>query len=134
MPSSPKTPKPSGAKKADKVTKTVSDIFAKIQAKTGVNKKKVDEWQKKWLAMPEKRTKYEHLKDLPEVVGEELFAVTNDIIDFIQKEEGGKSVALKGLKEEGGKFAKQSLDFLKKQYKKGKEFIEKEVKPKPPKK
>jgi hypothetical protein len=37
------------------------DIFAKIQAKTGVDNKKIDEWQKKWLLLPEHRTKYEHL-------------------------------------------------------------------------
>ena len=134
MTSSQKPTKPSGAKKPDQVAKTVSDIFAKIQAKTKVDNKKVDEWQKKWLAMPEKRTKYKHLEDVPQIAGEELFAMCNDVIDFIQKQEGGKSTALKKLKEKGGVFFKQSLDFLKQQYKKGKEFIEKEAKAKPPKK
>ena len=134
MPSSKKTQKPLDSKKPDQVTKTVSDIFAKIQAKTKIDNKKVDEWQKKWLAMPEKRAKYEHLKDAPEIVGEELFAMCNDIIDFIQKQEGGKSTVFKKLKVKGGVFFKQSLDFLKQQYKKGKEFIEKETKAKPPKK
>ena len=40
MPPAQKTPKPSGTKKPDQVTKTVSDIFAKIQAKTKVDNKK----------------------------------------------------------------------------------------------
>ncbi len=130
----PPPQKPSGAKKPDQVTKTVSDIFAKIQAKTKVDNKKVDEWQKKWLTMPEKRTKYKHLEDAPQIAGEELFAMCNDIIDFIQKQEGGKSTVPKKLKAKGGLFFKQSLDFLKQQYKKSKEFIKKETKAKPPKK
>jgi hypothetical protein len=96
------------------VTKTAGDIFNKIQAKTGVDNKKIDEWQKKWLAVPENRTKYEHLKDAPAVMGEELFAMFNDIVDFVQREEGGKSHVFKKLKEEGGAFLHHPIEYLQK--------------------
>ena len=107
------------------VTKAAGDIFAKIQTKTGINNKKVDEWQKKWLAIPENRTKYEHLKDVPVVMGEELFAMFNDIIDFVQREEGGKSNVFKRLKKEGSSFLHHPLDFLKQKYQTGKAVVEK---------
>ena len=61
-------------------------------------KDKVDAWQKKWLEVPANRKKYEKLSDAPEVVGEELTAIVNDIIDFAQGEETGKSGLFKKLK------------------------------------
>lgn len=86
--------------KESPAVKTAMDIFAQIKTKIStIDDKKVDEWQKKWLAMPEKRAKYGNIKDAPTVVGEELFAMTNDIIDFIQKQEGGKSLVFKKIKE-----------------------------------
>jgi hypothetical protein len=69
--------------------KTVNDTFDKLKAH--FDKKKVDEWQKKWLAMPKNRKKYEKITDAPEVVGEEAVAIVNDIVDFAQGEEGGQS-------------------------------------------
>ena len=75
--------------------------------------------------MPEHRTKYEHLKDAPVVMGEELFAMFNDIVNFVQREESGKSNVFKKLKEEGGSFLHHPLDFLKQKYKTGKAVIEK---------
>lgn len=68
---------------ANKVSKAAGEIFGKLMAH--LEPKKVDEWQKKWLAVPEHRKKYEKITDAPEVVGEELLEMTNDIIDFIQK-------------------------------------------------
>jgi len=95
------------------VAKTASGIFNQIQTKTGIENKKINEWQSKWLQLPEQRTKYEHLKDAPSVVGEELFAMVNDIINFIQKEEGGKSIIFKKIKEKTKDFVKNPFEFLK---------------------
>jgi len=110
------SPKPHPAEK------TAAGIFAQIQAKTGLDNKKIDEWQKKWISIPEKRTKYEHLKDAPNVVGEEVYAMANDIIDFIQKEEGGKSVIFKKIKESVGSFIHNPGGFLKQKVEEGKKF------------
>lgn len=68
---------------AERVTKAAGSIFGKLMGH--LDQKKVDDWQKKWLAVPENRKKYETIKDAPEVVGEELLEMTNDIIDFVQK-------------------------------------------------
>jgi hypothetical protein len=70
-------------------TKTADDVFKKL--KGHFDSKKVDEWQKKWLAVPENRKKYKKVTDAPGVVGEELVAMVNDIVDFAQGEEAGKS-------------------------------------------
>jgi len=107
--------------KNNAVTKSASDIFAKIQAKTGINNEKVEKWQQAWLAMPEKRTKYEHLQDAPKVVGEELLAMTNDIVDFIQGQEGGHSEVMKKIKTEGAEFIHHPIDFIKGKMQRGKE-------------
>lgn len=94
------------------VTKTAADIFAKVKAKTGVSNEKVDAWQKSWLAMPKNRKKYEHLQDAPKVVGEELVAMSNDIIDFVQGEHGAQSQVFSKLKEEGSSFFKHPVDYI----------------------
>lgn len=105
--------------------KTAEGIFAQIQAKTGLDNKKIDEWQKKWISLPEKRTKYEHLKDAPDVVGEEVYAIANDIIDFIQREEGGKSVIFKNIKEGVGSFIHNPGGYLKEKAAQLKGMVEK---------
>ncbi|MBN2306475.1 hypothetical protein JXD20_00660 [Candidatus Peregrinibacteria bacterium] len=89
-----------GVKKA---AKTVDDVFGKL--KKHFEPVKVDAWQKKWLEVPANRKKYEKLSDAPEVVGEELTAIVNDIIDFAQGEETGKSGFLKKMKGIFGKAA-----------------------------
>ncbi len=119
MPTKKSDPKKAAKKAKDKlqhnaVAKTAKDIFGKIKNKTDIDNKKVDAWQKKWLAVPKNRTKYEHLKDAPAVVGEELFAMTNDIIDFVQREEGGKSHVFKSLKEKGAAFLHHPIEYLQK--------------------
>ena len=68
---------------AERVSKAAGGVFKKLMGH--LDQKKIDAWQKKWLAMPENRKKYETIKDAPEVVGEELLEMTNDIIDFVQK-------------------------------------------------
>ena len=103
------------------VQKASVDIFAKIKEVSGASSKKVDEWQKTWLAMPETRRKYAHLTDTPEVVGEELLAITNDVINFIQKQEGGQSVVFKKIKAGLGKLFKTPIDYFKAVYKKNQE-------------
>jgi len=106
------------------VKKASEDIFAKIKAKTGLSNEKVDAWQKNWFIMPATRKKYEHLTDAPQVAGEELFAMTNDIIDFVQRQPGGQSVVFKKLKEQGAEFLHNPKDYLKSKYQKGKGFFE----------
>jgi hypothetical protein len=106
------------------VKKASEDIFAKIKAKTGLSDEKVDAFQKNWFKMPATRKKYEHLKDAPQVAGEELFAMTNDIIDFIQRQPGGQSVVFKKIKEQGAEFLHNPKDYLKSKYQKGKGFFE----------
>ncbi len=98
-----------GAKEgADKAAKAAGDTFDKLKAH--FEPKKVDEWQKKWLATPENRKKYAKASDAPEVVGEELTAMVNDIVDFAQGQEGGKSHLFAKVKGSlGGLFGKAKV-------------------------
>lgn len=93
---SAKTPVVRAQEGADKVTKKAEEVFGNL--KKHFEPRKVDEWQKKWLAVPANRKKYEKLQDAPEVVGEELMAMANDIIDFAQGEETGKSNLFKKVR------------------------------------
>lgn len=102
------------------VTQAAGNVFGKIKAKTGIDAKKVDAWQAKWIALPENRKKYEHLTDVPEVLGEEIFAMTNDIVDFCQGQEGGKSHVFNSIKENVGGFLKHPVAFLKQKGEEGK--------------
>ena len=104
----------------NQITKAASDVFAKIKARTGINQKKVDAWKKSWLAMPKTKKKYEHLQDAPQVVGEELLAMSNDIVDFVQGKGGGHSDVFKGMKAEFSSMFKDPLGFFKAKLEKGK--------------
>lgn len=64
-----------------------------------IDNAKVEAWQQKWLALPANRKKMERWYDAPQVATEEVLAITNDIIDFMQKQEGGQSVIFKKFKE-----------------------------------
>ncbi len=105
------------------VTQAASSVFSKIKTKTGIDAKKVDAWQAKWIALPKNRKKYEHLTDVPEVLGEEIFAMTNDIVDFCQGQEGGKSNVFKSIKENVGGFLKHPVAFLKQKGEEGKKKV-----------
>ena len=107
-------------KKPAKEGHVVDKVFSTIGEKTGVNKKKVDDWRAKWLAMPKNRTKYESIKNAPDVVGEEVFAMTNDIIDFCQGEHGGQSHVFNKLKDGMGGFLKNPAGYLKDKAEEGK--------------
>lgn len=107
----------------NQLTKTASDLFAKIKAKTGASSKKVDKWQKSWLAMPETRKKYQHLTDVPEIVGEELLGITNDVINFIQREEGGDSAIFKKIKGEFSEMTHHPVSYFKGKWEKGKSAV-----------
>lgn len=118
-------PKKAAAAAKDKLKnsaagKAISGVFDKIGKHTGATNKKVDEWQKKWLAMPKNRTKVEGLKDAPKAAGEEVFAMANDIINFVQREEGGQSHVFKKLKEEGGDLIKNPKGYVKQKVEAGK--------------
>jgi len=81
-------------------------LFAKIQQKTGIDDKKIEEFQKKWLETPEVRTKYKHWWDTTAIAGEELNAMFNDIIDFMQDQKGGNSRVFASLREEADQIRK----------------------------
>jgi hypothetical protein len=98
---------------AEKATHAVDEVFGKLKAH--FETKKVDEWQKKWLAVPANRKKYAKLADAPEVVGEEALAITNDIIDFIQGEEAEQSHLFKRLKGSFQTFFKHPVEAVKKE-------------------
>ena len=102
---------------AEKVAHAVDEIFGKL--KTHFETKKVDEWQKKWLTVPANRKKYEKIADAPEVVGEEMMAVTNDIIDFVQGQESHQSNVFKKLKGSFQTFFKHPVESAKKEVTKG---------------
>jgi len=106
------------------VQKTVHGVFAKIQEKTGLKDDKIEKFQKTWLALPENRTKYEHLVNAPAVAGEELFAMVNDVIDFIQNQEGGKSHIFNILKREKDEIMKNPEVYLKNIYEFGKKWAQ----------
>jgi len=74
------------------------NMIKKIQEKTGIDNKKIDQFQDEWIAMPKTRTKYKNVSDAPKVLGEELFAITNDLIDSVQGEKSNKSVIFKKIK------------------------------------
>lgn len=121
-----KTSTPSAKQAGDKAAKVAGDVFGKL--KGHFEPKKVDEWQKKWLEVPANRKKYDKIADAPEVVGEELTAMTNDIIDFIQGEAGGKSNVFKKIKGSLGGLFKNPVKFVQAQATKGKEMAEKSAK------
>ena len=96
------------AKKPDdaSIKLAVHGLFAKVQEKTGLGDSKIDEFQKKWLEIPETRTKYKHWWDAPAIGGEELYAMFNDIIDFVQAQEVGQSHVFSSLRKESEEILK----------------------------
>ena len=114
----------------EQLTKKGEEVFKKL--KKHFEPAKVDAWQEKWLAIPENRKKYEKLADAPEVMGEELVAMTNDIIQFAQGQEGGTSEVFKKLKKSGSAFFKNPIAFI--QSKAAKAETVPEAKTKSPKK
>jgi hypothetical protein len=108
----------------NQVAKTATDLFAKIKEKTGASSKKVEQWQQTWLAMPKTRKKYEHLTDAPEIVGEELLGITNDIINFIQGQEGGDSAIFKKIKGEVHEMTHHPINYFKGKWEKGKSTVQ----------
>ena len=129
MPTKLKTdPKKAAEAAKDKLTNNpvgnaAGDVFAKIKAKTGISQEKVDTWQESWLAMPKTRKKYAHLQDAPQVVGEEMIAMSNDIIDFVQGEHTGQSHVFKNMKAEFSAMFKDPLGFFKAKLEKGKKAV-----------
>ena len=103
--------------------KAAGSVFDKLRQKANFDNKKIDKWQKDWLSLPENRKKYEHLKDAPQVMGEELVAISNDIIDFVQGQESGKSALFNKLSGFRKEVAKDPVGFLKGAGKKGTQMI-----------
>jgi hypothetical protein len=90
----------------------VHGLFAKVQEKTGLDDKRIDEFQKKWLEVPETRTKYRHWWDATAIGGEELYAMFNDIIDFVQAQEVGQSHVFSSLREESEKIIENPDSYI----------------------
>jgi hypothetical protein len=80
--------------------KAAHGFFAKVQEKTGLDDKKIDTFQEKWLSIPGNRTKYRRWWDAPAIMGEEMYAMFDDIIEFVQDQEGGKSHVFASLHKE----------------------------------
>ncbi len=118
-----KTSTASAKQGADKAKKAAGEVFGKL--KKQFDAKKVDAWQEKWLAVPANRKKYEKISDAPEVAGEELMAMANDIINFAQGEEGGNSHLFKKVKTGLGGFFKNPAKFMQDQAAKGKKMANK---------
>lgn len=83
---------------------------------------KVDEFQAKWLALPENRKKYEKITDAPQVAVEEVIAMTNDLIQYIQGQTGGNSGFLKKIKAGLSTFFKNPAKFVQEKAEAGKEM------------
>ncbi len=75
--------------------------------------KKVDEFQEKWLKVPENRKKYKKITDAPQVAAEEVLAMTNDLIQYIQGQKGGQSKLLEKLKKGVSGFVKNPAAYVK---------------------
>ncbi|MFH0820837.1 MAG: hypothetical protein V1908_03620 [Candidatus Peregrinibacteria bacterium] len=104
--------------------KAVHGIFGKIQTKTGLSNEKIDQFQKEWMALPATRRKYEHLTDAPMVALEEGVAMANDILDYLEGQEGGKSLVFKSLKEEAHELVTHPVDYFKTRFDRAKSFVE----------
>ena len=74
--------------------------------------------------MPATRTKYQHLTDAPLVAIEEGMAMANDIIDFLQNQEAGRSMVFHELKAEADELVHHPVDFFKSRYEKAKSMVE----------
>ena len=110
---------PQTSTKPSKVMEKSKGVFEGLKEK--FEPVKVDEFQKRWLALPENRKKYQKITDAPQVAAEELLAITNDLIDYLQGEETGKSGFIKGLKSTVGKFFKNPAKFVQEKVDQGKE-------------
>lgn len=118
-----KAPVTSTKQGAAKAAKVADQVFKKL--KKHFEPKKVDAWQKKWLAVPENRKKYEKLSDAPGVASEEFMAMADDIIQFAQGQEGGKSHLFKKAKAGMADFMKNPVQFMQEKVAKGKEMAKK---------
>lgn len=85
-------------------------FFAKF--KKHFDAQHVDEFQKKWLALPENRKKYEKITDVPLVAAQEIIAMTNDLIDHVQGQKAEQSGFLKRIKTGFSNFFKNPAKYV----------------------
>jgi hypothetical protein len=90
-------------------------LIEKVQQQTGLEPAKVKQIHKKWLSMPENRTKYKSIKDAPKVVFEEVLAMATDIADFAEGEEMGHSIMFERIKEQIASFKESPKVYVAKQ-------------------
>lgn len=107
---SPKNKAQTTAPKPSSIKEKGQHVFEKF--KKHFEPEKVDAFQEKWLAIPENRKKYEKIKDLPQVAVEEILAMTNDLIDYVQGEKTGKSKLIEKLKTGFSRFFKNPAQFV----------------------
>jgi len=94
----------------DSTQKKAEDAFD--QLKKQFEPEKVDAFQKKWLKVPKNRKKYKKITDAPEVTMNEMKDMTNDLIEFMQGEEGGHSKLLKKAKKGLAAFFKNPAGYF----------------------
>lgn len=98
---------------AETLQKKAGDVFDDL--KKQFEPKKVDAFQKKWLSVPKNRKKYKQISDAPEVALNEMKDMTNDLIEFMQGEEGHHSKLLKKAKEGLTNFLKNPAGYFEKE-------------------
>ena len=109
-PSSPKSASKAPPSTRSQTAKKPEALFDKF--KKHFEPEKVDEFQKKWLALPENRKKYQKITDAPQVAAEEIIAMTNDLINFVQGEKTGQSKLIQKIKTGLSGFFKNPAKFV----------------------
>lgn len=92
------------------VHQKAADVLEKL--KNHFEPEKVNAFQEKWLAVPANRKKYEKITDAPQVAAEEILAMTNDLIDYIQGEKAGQSTFLQKIKKGVSGFFKNPAQYV----------------------
>lgn len=106
---------------SEKAGEKVKHVFENL--KKHFEPAKVDEFQEKWLALPENRTKYKKITDAPKVAVEEVIAMTNDLIQYIQGQKGGNSGLLQKIHTGLSTFFKNPAKFVQDKAEAGKEMV-----------
>lgn len=92
------------------VHQKAADVLEKL--KHHFEPEKVNAFQEKWLAVPANRKKYKKITDAPQVAAEEILAMTNDLIDYIQGEKVGQSTFLQKIKKGVSGFFKNPAQYV----------------------
>ena len=103
------------------VHQKAADVLEKL--KNHFEPEKVNAFQEKWLAVPANRKKYEKITDAPQVAAEEILAMTNDLIDYIQGEKTRQSTFLQKIKKGVSGFFKNPAQYVQEKTEQGAEKV-----------